>query len=95
MIIHGLIMPGNSIAISRELVSAGVEKKTADAVAEAIVTVFLSFGDILENSLKDLEFRVGTVWRFRRSIGRRQGAFQRKGKAFRAEYKGGKNKGAV
>jgi septal ring factor EnvC (AmiA/AmiB activator) len=31
-------MPGNSIAISRELLAAGVEEKTAAAVAEAIVT---------------------------------------------------------
>jgi hypothetical protein len=31
-------MSGNSIAISRELLAAGVEQKTASAVAEAIVT---------------------------------------------------------
>jgi septal ring factor EnvC (AmiA/AmiB activator) len=30
-------MSGNSIAISRELVAAGVEQKTANAMAEAIV----------------------------------------------------------
>ena len=31
-------MSSNSIAISRELVAAGVEQKTANAMAEAIVT---------------------------------------------------------
>jgi hypothetical protein len=52
-------MPGNSIAVSRELVAAGVEGKTADAVAKAIVKYSYQSG--VENSLNRLENRVNSL----------------------------------
>jgi hypothetical protein len=50
-------MSGNSIAISRELVSAGLEEKTASAVAEAIVKHSYSNEIGIENKLHNLENR--------------------------------------
>ena len=60
-------MTANSIAISRNLVSAGMERKAADAVAEEMVTHsgenFSTKEDTarIEGSLGKVEDRVGKV----------------------------------